>query len=436
MLISTIYDWCVDGFRKLQGQSLVDALSTVGPWGWFFRVAGGLFISIPLYYAVRYRTLIRKRVEEVERQLARGLIYRDPGRGGANNKSSRNKSVRALELHPPFVEKSRAEGWNLMSLGQYLSTLRINQLDRDEDKDDDSIPKLLKKELEATIGAVLLRNLGPRLGAVVLPMLGISKIDSWIGKVAASIASYITSHIMAEFSSDWDPTEDRAAFPLAVSEIVAFANLNQKMRSDSPNKKKPEETAASEEVATTSTSSLDWMNLGEIGYTPSYSAIDDESLDESKKSNDESSTATTELIPNPFVVERHFEAAILGMEDRIRSQSTVSATNPTPNAEPMTTTAAYDPDDKSLPKPVPINEGVLPGLHMGWGDAKCTHTKRGILRNRLLAVIMTRLSYNYHIVEKEQKRGNAGDELFTVEYKGTRCRFPDEFVQALVSLLY
>ena len=106
--------------------------------------------------------------------------------------------------------------------------------------------------------------------------------------------------------------------------------------------------------------------------------IDEERNIESKNKGGEepSAVVTSELIPNPFVVERHFEAAILGLEDCIRKQSNVTDTIVSPNAEPSTTTAIYDPDDRSLPIPYPINERVLPGLYMGWGDAKCTHTKR------------------------------------------------------------
>ena len=411
-------------------------LSTVGiSWEWFlvgaFLVCFAFFLSIPLYYIIRYRSSIRKHVQEVERRLATGLIYRE------DTSLSRSKLVRALELHPPFVEKCRAEGWKVMSLGQYLSTLRIHWLpdcnDKNNDDDDTSIPKLLQKELEVTIGAALLAHLGPRFGSALLPLLGISssREDSWIAKLAALIASFVASRILVEVSSDGDPTEnDRAAFPLAVSEMVAFANLNQKFRSKPKKKVDTASTTTTGEettttiITTTTCTPLDWMSRGEKGYSPSYTFMIDESNVESKKS-----VVTSDLIPNPFVVERHFEAAILGLEDCIRKQSNVTDTIVSPNAEPSTTTAIYDPDDRSLPIPYPINERVLPGLYMGWGDAKCTHTKREILRNRLLAVLMTKLSYNYRLVEKEDRA------LFIVDYNGTRCQFPDEFVQALVRLV-
>ena len=69
-----------------------------------------------------------------------------------------------------------------------------------------------------------------------------------------------------------------------------------------------------------------------------------------------------------------------------------------------------------------------------WGDAKCTHTKREILRNRLLAVLLTKLSHNYSLVEKKLSSSSAttNERLFIVEYHGLACRFPDEFIEALM----
>ena len=49
---------------------------------------------------------------------------------------------------------------------------------------------------------------------------------------------------------------------------------------------------------------------------------------------------------------------------------------------------------------------------------------------------MAKLSYNYYLVEQQQQqqqqRGSTSNELFTVDYKGTKCQFPDEFVKALM----
>ena len=83
--------------------------------------------------------------------------------------------------------------------------------------------------------------------------------------------------------------------------------------------------------------------------------------------------------------------------------------------------------------------------YKSWGNAKCTHTKREILRNRLFAVLFNKLSYNYHLIEQRAQQGNderqeeqvAGEELqkeclFTIQYSGKTCTFPDEFIQVLM----
>lgn len=42
-----------------------------------------------------------------------------------------------------------------------------------------------------------------------------------------------------------------------------------------------------------------------------------------------------------------------------------------------------------------------------------------------MAVLLTKLSHNYALVEKSSK------DLFVVVYEGVECRFPDELIEAL-----
>lgn len=151
---------------------------------------------------------------------------------------------------------------------------------------------------------------------------------------------------------------------------------------------------------------MKWMERGEIAYDPTY---------DTPLEGDDTDTKDL-LIPNPFVVEDHFEAAIRGMEERIRASQRKDGGE-----------ATYDPNDTSNPEPTPINRVILPDLHLGWGDAKVTHTKREILRNRLFAVLLTKLSYNY----ERRIRGQDDDDCFIVRMKGTDCVFPDEFLKVL-----
>jgi hypothetical protein len=168
---------------------------------------------------------------------------------------------------------------------------------------------------------------------------------------------------------------------------ISFVNLNQKLNNgnmeDSP---------------------LEWMERGEIAYNPTFATPSTPEGD-----------AEDILVPNPFVVDDHFEAAILGMEERIRSSQRKQGGE-----------AKYDPEDRSNAEPVPINRVILPDLYLGWGDAKVTHTKRECLRNRLFAVLLTKLSYNY-----QRRIRDEDDDYFIVRMNGIDCTFPDEFLAAM-----
>ena len=102
--------------------------------------------------------------------------------------------------------------------------------------------------------------------------------------------------------------------------------------------------------------------------------------------------------PNSFVLERDFEKTIADMEVRIHNSDGGEA---------------YVPDGSSSPTRTPINEWVMPDLYLGWGDAKYSHTKREILVNRLVAVLFTKLSYNYY------KHAKNEDGLLEVHFNGT-----------------
>ena len=150
---------------------------------------------------------------------------------------------------------------------------------------------------------------------------------------------------------------------------------------------------------------LKWMERGEIAYDPTYHTP-------SSPGDDNREDVP---IPNPFVIEDHFEAAISKMEERIRNSQREHGGK-----------ATYDPDDRSNPEPTPVNRTILPDLYLGWGNAKCTHTQRERLRNRLFAVLLTKLSYNY-----EKQRRNQDEDFFIVRMNKIDCIFPDCFIQAL-----
>lgn len=374
---------------------------------WMALIAGAAIIFVPVFLAlygwIHYRSSIRKRLKEIEAGLSTSLMYRD-------KKHNPQKSVRCFELNPEF-RKLHPDS-QLVSMGEYLSTLRVIG---STDKED--LPRILERELEATVGAIVLGKLGPRFGAAILPMLGITNVQSTIAKVASTLTTWFAAHLLVDkVERDLDPTTDHATFPLSASELFAFANIHQ--------------TAVGNNMET---SPLEYMSRGEVGYDPSFyvKPLEDGNGAE-EKDNKEQETAEEEapidLICNPFIVSKHWDKAIEGMELLMRSQEYVTDTSPSPDSEHTLTRVHYDPEDISLPEPTPINERILPGLYMGWGDAKCTHTKREIIRNRLLGVLFNKMSYNYY--KKEQK----ADDLFVVQMnpKSEKCYYPEKFLQCLL----
>ena len=133
------------------------------------------------------------------------------------------------------------------------------------------------------------------------------------------------------------------------------------------------------------------------------------------------------MIPNPFIVEVHWEKAMTGIEILLQ-QSRGHLSPPVSGAEPSNSvpTNEFDPNDRSLPAPTPINQRLFPDLHIGWGSAKCTNTKGEIIRNRMFAVLLNRLAYNYY--NKEQ----GIDEEFVVKFAGIHINTPHSFLWALL----
>jgi len=150
---------------------------------------------------------------------------------------------------------------------------------------------------------------------------------------------------------------------------------------------------------------LTLMERGEIPHDPTYYTPPTPKGDDTEDI----------LIPNPFVVEENFEAAILGLEARIRASQREQGGE-----------ATYDPNDCSIGEPTPINPIILPGLHLGHGDLKWTHTNRERQRNRLFAVLLTKLSHNY-----ERRVQDQDDNNFVVRINGIDCVYPDEFIKEL-----
>lgn len=345
--------------------------------------------------------------------MEQGLVCRDT--------TSASQHIRCLELEEDFLKK-HVKQFPMMSMGQYLSQLRVSQ--DEEDGVQNEIPAILQKELEAVLGGYLLSHLGPRVGPAMLPLLGITQVDSWLTKVAGGIASWLAARLIVQDikanqqSSSYDVA---GAFPFTVGEIVNLTNINQKMT----------QYGSAGEITP-----LDKLRQGEVGYSirfdESITRVSETGREESSKTkidtqtegeSDSDDPRKESMIPNPFLLEEDLETAIQTMENRIRSNDEASI--------------EYDPDDVSFPPPVPFNERVLPDLYLGWGQATCTHTQREILLNRTFSVLLNKLSHNYYLLEtpktnKSSEQNGESSEMFVVNANGTQCYFPDEFIQALV----
>jgi hypothetical protein len=356
-----------------------------------YAVAGVLVLLIGRSI-FNYRQAIRKRLKQLHDESLLGSSWMV--RGELPEDSQR--CFRLLQLNPDFVS-AHSGNWKFISLGDYLSSLKPAILPKDVD-----IPQWIQLEMEATLTAILLSTLGHRWGMVLLPTIGSSPVENRLKMLAGSAARYWASryrrppsHVGATNAvmGDTDKSsDDLGGVQVSLFSMTAFVNINDQIAS------KPD------------VSPLEWMSRGEVGYNTTFDQDN--------------------LIPNPFVIDQHWDKAIKGMEQLLQSEHRIQSKananeDPVDHAEP---TLSYNPDDKSMPEPRPINDRILPGLHIGWGNATCTHTKREILRNRLFAVLLTRLGYNYYLVEQRSE-----DATFKVEMNGATIVNPGELIQELIN---
>jgi hypothetical protein len=310
----------------------------------------------------------------------------------------------------------------MMSLGQYLSSLRLVGVhdDGNDENNNEQVVKVLKKQLEITMGKMLLKYFGKTYGAALLPVMGTDSADSYLTNIASKIATWVATQIIANGASsvsggivdhmNQDGTGDEngndlGTLPLSLAEFTSILNMNQKSGGGTNMTMTP----------------LALLQKGEVDIF---------------EHNFEG------LIPNPFIVETDFEETITKMENRIRAfkakaKAEAKAKNATEQGLDIKDVKdddddehgkyTYDPHDKSAPEPTPINERILPDLYLGVGNGCYSHTKREILVNRLTSILLTKLCYNYY------KKANFEKDLFEVHYHAESCHHPDEFIQALIN---
>lgn len=384
----------------------------------------GTLTVVSTIAALRYRAAIRRGLDALQQSTFFGSKPSDPFRivrcqPEETSPKQISKTLKWLALNPEFVDRHR-DAWKLTSLGDYLSTLRP-YLARDQE-----LPDWIGTEIEASLAAALLKSLGPRYGAVALPGLGSGIVQNVVRRIAATVSSYMIGATDTVLSTERD--RGGTALSLAAMSYAAEANYQRLKNPQTPGReeKDVDDSGESKLDDNKSTSPLDLLRLGEVGYEPTFNDAEIRSGDlvEAQK-----------VVPNPFIVSEHWELAIQSMEKLIIEKeqrewkSAASREDQEDGREYQ-----YEPHSKALGTPKPIDERLLPDLHLGWGSAECTHTRRQILENRLLAVLLNRLAFNYHrmALDTDKERDVSPFQLQMSRDDRAVMTKPGEFVQALV----
>jgi len=325
----------------------------------------------PLYYLYRYRTSIKTRLKEIESNISLVKVVRN------KNANLNVNRVTCMELDPSFLSANLE--WNMISLGTYLSQLEPASSSSETKNKSGFNHLFLRKELEIVMGDFLLKTLGTTYGAALLPMLGATSVAASIAGLSNKLSKFLAKCILSKDDDD-DAAEDALdplSLDLSLMEVVSFVNLHQKaITSDNDSVPSP----------------LEYLSRGE-------NAAGDLAYD-----------LGDGQFPNTFHLEKDFDKYIAMMETRILEKE-----------------GKYDPDDRSFPPSAPINERLLPGLHIGKGDLKCTHTKREGIEHRLLCVLLNKLCHNYYKLSCNQPM----EDCFKVVCNGKECAFPEELIQGL-----
>jgi hypothetical protein len=300
-------------------------------------------------------------VQEIKKDISIVKIVRN------KNADIKKHRVICMELDPTFVKANKE--WNMMSFGEYLSQLepaektKFNHL-------------FLQKELEVTLGSLLLKHFGNTYGAALLPILGAGSVAGSIAGISNKISKLMAKSILSD-DKEADTVIDPMSFDLSIMEVVSFVNLYQKVITIDSEAMNP----------------LGHLSRGEKASALSYDLGDGG-------------------FPNTFDL-REFDKYVTMMEERILEKEGI-----------------YDPEDRNFPPPTPINERLLPGLHLGKAPSlQYTHTKRESQRHRLLCVLLNKLCHNYYKLSTQEGKV---EDCFKVLCNGKQCLFPEELIQGLI----
>jgi len=400
-------------------------LKMVKEESWIFG-AGVTMERLPTAEVLEKRRLKTMSKEQDETTEANGGVFQD---------------LRLLELNPEFARNHQSGSSALLTLSDYMSSLKPKQ-QRMLPTKNQNIPAVLQREIEAGLAAALLQALGPNLGRALLPAVGVGPIQSKVKGLAAKIATnwFTSSSSDGANQTARDGTisesKDKGGVPISLMTLLAAADTNAKVNSgDSADSGIPAEMK--EKVPNYGLSAMEKMTVGEVVKGPSF--VD---------------TKLNLVSGNNFVIDQQFDRVVRQMEERLGADPNHCAgtdvspelqiaketameynangdddNEPNKAVETSVTSSLYDPEDRSMAAPVPINPRLFPDLHIGYGSALCSHTKREVLRMRLLALLLNKLGSNY------AKQAEGRTDLFSVqmtERDGRKITKPADFVQALI----
>jgi hypothetical protein len=129
-----------------------------------------LFCLLP--FLLKYTFSIRRRLKQASHRFLQNTPE-DPFRfvrDASLLKVRKDSGMKLLELNPIFQDTFRKEGWNLVSLGDYLTSLKPATVPPSIDPE--NLPIFIQEEIEAALAVALLQTLGPIMGAAILPTVG------------------------------------------------------------------------------------------------------------------------------------------------------------------------------------------------------------------------------------------------------------------------
>jgi hypothetical protein len=339
--------------------------------------AVGVLLFLASGHLIRYAKAVRKAIKQLhdeDRLFNSGMVRLDP----EDRPSVSEQPMRILELNPTFVQANKH--CSMTSLGEYLSSIRPAKFPKDMELSD-----WMEKELQSVMGLLLLSYLGPNIGKTMLPSLGFGVIETRLHAIASTVAMWWAGHFSGDAKEtkkrkDNPVSSDSGVFGITLSGMVETANTHRQAQGTNMEK-----------------SPLECMEIGEVAQNPNFGA---NHLDSDEP-----------LLPNPFLVSEHFKKALRGMEKLIEQKD-----------------GEYDPHSRTMPDSEPVNEKLFPGLHFGWGDALDSHTKREVVRNRLMCCLLNRLGFNYY----RDEQGSGNHFVIKMTEKGKPIIRPEEFVQCLL----